>query len=53
MIYSEYKDAHGKEQTRIYTEWEQFHRDTFLPAIKIYTIIEFKMKRKRRQKKHA
>ena len=29
MIYTEYKDAHGKERTRIYTEWEQFHHNTF------------------------
>ena len=52
MFFAKYS-INGQEQTGLYYDWEQFHKDTFSPDTEIITLIEFKVHGKDYQSRKA
>ena len=43
MLLGIFKNTEGKQESKIYYNWNKWHKDTFSPAIKIIAMVLFKI----------
>lgn len=46
MLLGIFKNTEGKQESNIYYDWSEWHKDTFSPATEIKGVLEFKIEGK-------